>query len=235
MTDDSSRDFSGAVNPLSSSPLERGEKYCTHPDYSDWDGSGPEPRPRKVAPAQSADRPGGAVTHAIDRAFAKCPATAPGRRWIASFLDELDAVPTIDSVPSCGQENDYRRASVPRSDAVSGELARKAALFREGTRRIYEGQGDRADMWFFELWHFLGDVHAALQLPLNRESVVEEDVQLWGALCNYLNQVGDPFDPREQWQEFCSRGLKRLSAAYEAWHVAHKAEFDRSLSSGGRS
>jgi hypothetical protein len=44
-------------------------------------------------------------------------------------------------------------------------LARKAALFRVGTKRIYEGQGDRADMWFFELFHFLGDVESALALP----------------------------------------------------------------------
>jgi hypothetical protein len=45
---------------------------------------------------------------------------------------------------------------------MNAELARKAALFREGTKRIYEGQGDRADMWFFELFHFLGDVQEAL-------------------------------------------------------------------------
>jgi hypothetical protein len=39
------------------------------------------------------------------------------------------------------------------------ELARKAALFREGARRQYEGI--KGDMWFFDLYHFLGDVEDA--------------------------------------------------------------------------
>jgi len=38
------------------------------------------------------------------------------------------------------------------------ELAHKAFLFREGAKRIYDNQGGEADMWFFELYHFLGDV-----------------------------------------------------------------------------
>jgi hypothetical protein len=68
----------------------------------------------------------------------------------------------------------------PPAQCVSpADLARKAALFREGTKRIYEGQGDRADMWFFELWHFLGDVEEALAHPqpaagAEREAVIEE-------------------------------------------------------------
>lgn len=44
----------------------------------------------------------------------------------------------------------------------NGDLVRKAASFREGTKRIYESQGASADMWFFELFHFLGDVQQAL-------------------------------------------------------------------------
>lgn len=44
-------------------------------------------------------------------------------------------------------------------------LAEKAGFFHAGTKRKYEAEGDRADMWLFELWHFLGDVIAALKAP----------------------------------------------------------------------
>lgn len=54
------------------------------------------------------------------------------------------------------------KPAAPSSPNTADEVARKAALFREGAKRIYDGQGDRADMWFFELWHFLGDVEKAL-------------------------------------------------------------------------
>jgi hypothetical protein len=58
-----------------------------------------------------------------------------------------------------------------RSYPETAELARKAALFREGAKRIYEGQGAKADMWYFELFHFLDDVEKALsdaQRPTDR-------------------------------------------------------------------
>jgi hypothetical protein len=51
-------------------------------------------------------------------------------------------------------------SSQPEIDTA--ELARKAALFREGTRRLFEAGANEGDMWFFELWHFLGDVQEAL-------------------------------------------------------------------------
>jgi hypothetical protein len=54
----------------------------------------------------------------------------------------------------------------PARPAVSGEweeLAHKAAMFAEGTRCQYERGNTKGDMWFFELWHFLGDVEAALR------------------------------------------------------------------------
>jgi hypothetical protein len=44
-----------------------------------------------------------------------------------------------------------------------------------------------------------------------------------GALCNYLNQVSDPFEPKAKWEELCERGLKRLGEAYEAWHGARRS------------
>ncbi len=43
------------------------------------------------------------------------------------------------------------------------DLARQAVLFQQGAKRIYELQGKRADMWYFELWHFLGDVAKQLE------------------------------------------------------------------------
>lgn len=39
-----------------------------------------------------------------------------------------------------------------------------------------------------------------------------------GALCNYLNQVGDSFEPVSQWDEFCKAGFRRLCDAYNEWH-----------------
>lgn len=42
-------------------------------------------------------------------------------------------------------------------DCRRAGLARKAALFQEGAKRLFDRDGD---MWVFELFHFLGDVAA---------------------------------------------------------------------------
>jgi hypothetical protein len=44
-------------------------------------------------------------------------------------------------------------------------LNQRALQFRLGVRRLFEEDGpNKGDMWFFELWHFLGDVQDALGL-----------------------------------------------------------------------
>lgn len=42
-----------------------------------------------------------------------------------------------------------------------------------------------------------------------------------GALCNYCNQVGDPYDPPSEWDESCKHSFKRLREAYNEWHKNH--------------
>lgn len=42
-----------------------------------------------------------------------------------------------------------------------------------------------------------------------------------GALCNYCNQVGDPYDPPSKWDATCEESFKRLCEAYNAWHENH--------------
>ena len=67
----------------------------------------------------------------------------------------------------------------------TAHLARRAAMFREGTRRLFEDEGAaKGDLWFFELWYFLGDVESALSLE-GAKSYVDL------AIASY---VGDPPD-----------------------------------------
>lgn len=56
------------------------------------------------------------------------------------------------------------------------ELAARAALFREGTRRIYEGDRKlvEGDMWLFEMFHFLGDVEEKLSGEQRQERVLSK-------------------------------------------------------------
>lgn len=42
-----------------------------------------------------------------------------------------------------------------------------------------------------------------------------------GALCNYCNQVGDPYDPPSHWDKTCKHAFQRLCEAYNAWHRNH--------------
>ena len=80
------------------------------------------------------------------------------------------AVPTTGSgvqTPEgvgCTCHPDEAPTPCPRKHAfrecVRAALHRKALLFKEGAKRQYDGTGD---MWFFELWHFLGDVEEQLE------------------------------------------------------------------------
>lgn len=83
---------------------------------------------------------------------------------IDTYRDAVSQRVAFNSPEHRAAETAVREALLCQSQAVSvAELARKAALFREGTRRLYEGHGPNSgDMWFFELWHFLGDVETAL-------------------------------------------------------------------------
>lgn len=51
------------------------------------------------------------------------------------------------------------------------------------------------------------------------EAIVDE---MDGGLCNYLNQVGDEFEPPSMWDEYCERDYKRLCEAYNRWHVNNR-------------
>ena len=51
------------------------------------------------------------------------------------------------------------------------------------------------------------------------ESVIDD---IAGALCDYCNQVGDPFDPPSKWDEYCERSFVNLCKVYNDWHSKHK-------------
>ena len=39
------------------------------------------------------------------------------------------------------------------------------------------------------------------------------------ALCNFCNQVGDPFEPVAKWNSYVERGFRQLSDAYNVAHA----------------
>ena len=43
-------------------------------------------------------------------------------------------------------------------------LIRYSQNFQNGTKKIYEDPKTNGDMWYFELWRFLGDVESTLKL-----------------------------------------------------------------------
>lgn len=45
-----------------------------------------------------------------------------------------------------------------------------------------------------------------------------EEKELDKALCNFCNQVGDPFKPASQWDDMVLRAFGRLSKAYNEWY-----------------
>ncbi len=76
-------------------------------------------------------------------------------------------------------------------------------------------------------------IHEAIDLIKTQESqkddleaVVDE---MDGGLCNYLNQVGDEFEPPSQWDEYCRRDYERLCEAYNRWHVNNRQIGDISM------
>lgn len=51
------------------------------------------------------------------------------------------------------------------TETDKAKLARHCDNFAGGAKKLYEAQGDRADMWLFELYHHLHDCAAALRRP----------------------------------------------------------------------
>lgn len=50
-----------------------------------------------------------------------------------------------------------------------------------------------------------------------------------GALCNYCNQVGDPYDPPSEWDKTCEHAFQRLCEAYNEWHKNRKIVGETSM------
>jgi hypothetical protein len=69
-------------------------------------------------------------------------------------LEEVLAIVRALPIPDSGEVVELDRE----------ELAHRALLFREGSRRFYDdkSRATHGDMWFFELFHFLADVNKAL-------------------------------------------------------------------------
>jgi hypothetical protein len=62
-----------------------------------------------------------------------------------------------------------RSDSLAQCDAAQA-LSERAGRFQQGAKRIYDSKSDHGgDMWFFELFHFLGDVQSAFRSPAVQE------------------------------------------------------------------
>ena len=71
---------------------------------------------------------------------------------------------TMDQIEADARAREERgERDDPPEPTEQAELARKCALFAAGTKRIYDDQGARADMWYFELWHHLNACSDALR------------------------------------------------------------------------
>ena len=53
--------------------------------------------------------------------------------------------------------------SIGTSITDLSELAKHCDLFKKGAKKMYDAQGERADMWLFELYHHLDDCAAAFR------------------------------------------------------------------------
>jgi hypothetical protein len=49
------------------------------------------------------------------------------------------------------------------------------------------------------------------------------------ALCQYLNEVGDPFEPVEEWNSSCERARSALSVAYNKCHKEGVMDWNRKV------
>lgn len=71
------------------------------------------------------------------------------------------------------------------------KLADKAGNFREGAKRLYESKGHHGgDMWFFELWHFLGDVQGALNSPAETRRLDDHMTRARRLVENHIEAYG---------------------------------------------
>jgi hypothetical protein len=43
-----------------------------------------------------------------------------------------------------------------------------------------------------------------------------------GGLCDYCNQVGDPFEPVSKWDDYCERSFQNLCKVYNDWYKRDK-------------
>lgn len=81
------------------------------------------------------------------------------------------------------------------------KLADRAADFRLGTRKYYEDRGpNNGDMWFFELWHFLGDAEVALRgeaapADANSQKNSRTDINAGDKDLNLIGNPGAALDP----------------------------------------
>ena len=47
--------------------------------------------------------------------------------------------------------------------------------------------------------------------------MTQQEKDLDAAFINFINQVGDPFEPASKWDDFVWAGFKRLHEAHTAW------------------
>lgn len=71
------------------------------------------------------------------------------------------------------------------------------------------GAGSAGKMFLDWLAHEPGTELEDLRVAVN---------EIAGALCNYCNQVGDPYNPPSKWDASCKAAFKHLREAYNAWY-----------------
>lgn len=84
----------------------------------------------------------------------------------------------------------------------------------EGTVATFTGPsaGSAGKQYLDWLRHAPGSELEDLRVAVN---------EIDGALCNYCNEVSDPYDPPSDWDESCKHSFERLCEAYNDWHKNH--------------
>lgn len=83
-------------------------------------------------------------------------------------------------------------------------------------RLDYYKHNSKADLLIEEAITSIKDLNYRLD---DRESVIRN---IDGALCNYLNQCSDDFEPVELWNEYQHNAFMELCEAYNTWHKDHE-------------
>lgn len=58
------------------------------------------------------------------------------------------------------------------------DLAARARNFQAGTKKLFDAGPVAGDMWFFELYHFLGDVAVELERRKTLDDFTSDEIRI---------------------------------------------------------